>query len=226
MMLPFPGGIEALENGTLVFSALSALIYLFVVDRKPSLLRSALKTISTALLAYLAWRLGGAVLLIAALALGALGDLFLSREGDGAFLGGLASFLASHIAYIVLFLQVGGGLELLSGEPWRGTVAAVIAVLTLGVLFMLMQRVPPTLRLPVIAYSLAILTMGIAALTTSNWLVIAGAMLFMASDTMLAWERFVSPAISSARPLLRYAVWTTYYLAQLLITLGFVLAVA
>lgn len=222
-MLPFPGGIEAHENGTLVLSALAALLYLFVVDWRPSLLRSVLKTISTALLAWLAWRLGGPVLLVVALALGALGDLFLSREGDGAFLGGLASFLASHVAYVLLFLQAGGGLAVLSSEPWRGTVAVIIAVLTLGVLFILMRRVPPTLRLPVIAYSLAILAMGIAALTTSNWLVISGALLFMASDTMLAWERFVSPAISSARPLLRYAVWTTYYLAQLLIALGFVL---
>lgn len=222
-MLPFPGGIDATENAALVFSAGAGLLYLFVVDWQPSLVRSALKTLSTALLAYLAWQVGGPVLLVVALALGALGDLFLSRDGDGAFLGGLASFLASHIAYIVLFLQFGGGLELLSAEPWRGTVAAIIAVLTLAMLFILMRRVPPTLRLPVIAYSLAILTMGVAALTTSNWLVIAGALSFMASDTMLAWERFVSPAISSIRPLLRYAVWTTYYLAQLLITLGFVL---
>jgi uncharacterized membrane protein YhhN len=225
-MLPFPGGIEAPENAALLFSAGAALLYLFVVDWQPSLVRSALKTLSTALLAYLAWQLGGPVLLVAALALGALGDLFLSRDGDGAFLGGLSAFLASHVAYIVLFLQDGAGVPVLSDEIWRGAAAVVVAGTTLAVLFILMRRVPPTLRLPVIAYSLTIMAMGIAALTTSKPLVIAGALLFMTSDTLLAWERFVSPAISSTRPLLRYAVWTLYYLAQLAIMLGFVLALS
>ena len=42
----------------------------------------------------------GPLLLFAALALSAVGDAFLSREGDRAFLGGLASFLAAHLAYI------------------------------------------------------------------------------------------------------------------------------
>lgn len=222
MMLPFPGGIEALENATLIFSAGAALLYAFIVSLKPSLLRTVVKTLSTALLALLAWYRGGPDLLIIGLALGSLGDLFLSREGDQAFLGGLASFLAAHVAYIALFLDQGAGLSILTAEPWRGVLAALVAVFSLGVLLILMRRVPPTLRIPVIAYSLTIMAMGITALTTSNWLVIAGAALFMASDTLLGWERFVSPAISSARPLMRYAVWVLYYLAQLLITLGFV----
>lgn len=222
-MLPFPGGIEATDNATLVFSAAAALLYAFIVGMKPSLLRSAVKTISTALLAWLAWSRGGPDLLIIGLALGSLGDLFLSRDGDKAFLGGLASFLAAHVAYIALFLDQGAGLGILSAEPWRGALAGLVAVFAFGVLFILMQRVPPTLRIPVIAYSLTIMGMGITALTTSNWLVIAGAGMFMMSDTLLGWERFVSPAISPHRPLLRFSVWVLYYLAQLLITLGFVL---
>lgn len=224
MMLPFAGGIEAPDNATLVFSAGAALLYAFILGMKPSLLRSAIKTLSTALLAVLAWQRGGPDLLIIGLALGALGDLFLSREGDKAFLGGLAAFLAAHIAYILLFLNQGAGLAVLAAEPWRGVLAGIVAAFALCVLIILMRRVPPTLRLPVIAYSLTIMAMGVTALSTSNWLVVVGAALFMASDTLLGWERFVSPAISPARPLMRLAVWVLYYLAQLLITLGFVLS--
>lgn len=222
-MLPFHGGIEATENATLIFSAVAALFYAFMLEMKPSGPRSGVKTVSTALLAMLAFQLGGPPLLIAGLALGALGDFFLSRDGDKAFLAGLASFLASHIAYIALFLGVGSGLEVLLAEPWRGAVAALLAALTLAMLSVLMRRVPPTLRLPVIAYSAAILMMGVSALTTLNTLLIAGAIAFIASDSTLAWERFISPGISSARPLMRQAVWALYYLAQAMIALAFLL---
>jgi uncharacterized membrane protein YhhN len=223
-MFPFPGGIEALPNGTLLLSIGAALLYFIVMETEPSLMRSAVKTISTALLALLAYMEGGPLLLVLALALSSAGDAFLSRNGDTAFLGGLASFLAAHIAYIMLFAQTGEGLAILSAEPWRGLVAALAALTTLGVLFILMRRVPPTLRLPVVAYSAAILGMGVMALTTRIPLVILGALLFMASDTLLGWERFVAPAISSSRRAMRIGVWAFYYAAQLLIVLGFLLA--
>lgn len=221
MMLPFHGGIEATENATLIFSAVAALFYAFMLEMKPSWPRSAVKTVSIALLAVLAFQLDGPLLLIAGLTLGAIGDFFLSRDGDKMFLAGLASFLASHVAYIVLFLGVGAGLEVLLADPWRGAAAALLAALTLVLLAVLMRRVPPTLRVPVIAYSIAIFMMGVSALTTPNGLVIAGAAAFIASDSILAWERFVSPAISSARPLMRQAVWALYYVAQAMIALGF-----
>ncbi|EFG2587012.1 lysoplasmalogenase, partial [Escherichia coli] len=220
----FPGGIEGLENATLIFSVLAGIFYIFLVDRDPSWARSVVKTLSTALLAWLAWMLRAPDLLVLGLALSALGDLFLSRDGDKAFLGGLASFLAAHIAYIVLFHRVGGGLDLIVAEPWRLALAALVVVFALAVLSILLRRVPPSLRIPVIAYSLTIMFMGVSALTLHNWMIIAGAAAFMASDTLLGWERFVSPAISPNRQMLRYSVWVLYYLAQLLITLGFVLS--
>lgn len=222
-MLPFAGGIEGQENGALLLSAGAALLYTFVIDLKPSLPRSIAKTLSTALLAYLAWRLGGPTLLVIGLALGSLGDLFLSRDGEKAFLAGLAAFLVAHLAYIKLFVDSSLGLATLDVAYWRLAAMALAVIATLTVLAILMKRVPPTLRLPVLAYSLTIMVMGVTALAVPNVWVTTGAMLFMASDTLLAWERFVSPAISAARPLMRRAVWVLYYVAQLLITLGFVL---
>jgi uncharacterized membrane protein YhhN len=65
--------------------------------------------------------------------------------------------------------------------------------------------------------------MGVSALTMNNIWVIGGAILFMASDGLLAAEKFLAPAISPHRVWMRYAVWVLYYAAQLGITLGFIL---
>jgi uncharacterized membrane protein YhhN len=175
------------------------------------------------MLAVLAALQGGPLLLVAALALSAIGDAFLSRDGEKAFLGGLASFLAAHIVYVALFLKTGGGLELLSAQSWRGAIALAMAAFSIVMLAALWRRVGPQLRVPIAVYVAAILTMGLSALTTGNAWVIAGAVLFIASDGLLAAERFLLAAISPHRVWMRYAVWVLYYVAQLAITLGFLL---
>ncbi|TGU48554.1 lysoplasmalogenase, partial [Mesorhizobium sp. M00.F.Ca.ET.186.01.1.1] len=66
-MMPFPGGIDANANATLVFSLVAAVIYAFTLNMPPSLARSAAKTLSVAMLAALAAMQGGPLLLVAAL---------------------------------------------------------------------------------------------------------------------------------------------------------------
>jgi uncharacterized membrane protein YhhN len=222
-MMPFPGGIDANANATLVFSLVAAVIYAFTLGMQPSLARSAVKTLAVAMLGVLALLQGGPVLLVAALAFSAVGDAFLSRDGEKAFLGGLVSFLAAHVAYFALFLRTGGGTGLLGAEPWRAAIALAMAVFGLAMLAALWRRVGPGLRLPVSVYVAAIIAMGLSALTTSNLRVIGGAIVFMASDGLLAAEKFLLPAISPHRVWLRYAVWALYYAAQLAITLGLLL---
>ena len=97
-MTPFPGGIEADANATLLFSLAAAVIYAFTAGWPPSLMRSAAKTLAILLLAALAFRQGGPPLLAVALLLSAAGDALLSRDGEQAFLGGLAGFLLAHVA--------------------------------------------------------------------------------------------------------------------------------
>ena len=99
-----------------------------------------------------------------------------------------------------------------------------MAAFVIVMLAALWRRVGPSLRIPIAVYVAAILTMGIAALTTFLPWVIAGAVLFMASDGLLAAERFLLAAISPHHVWMRYAVWVLYYAAQLAITLGFLLA--
>ncbi|MBW8909249.1 MAG: lysoplasmalogenase [Mesorhizobium sp.] len=223
-MMPFSGGIEANANATLLFSFAAAVIYAFALDMPPKLSRTAAKTLAVALLAALAAMQGGPLLLIVALGLSAVGDAFLSRDGEKAFLGGLASFLAAHIVYVALFLQAGSGLDLLSSQSCRGAIALAMAAFGIVMLAALWRRVGPPLRIPIAVYVAAIMAMGISALTTDKIWVIAGAVLFMASDGLLAAERFLLAAISPQRAWMRYAVWVLYYAAQLAITLGFLLA--
>lgn len=224
-MMPFPGGIESTANGTLLLSIGAAVLYLFVIDAGPSLRRSLIKTGSVALLAVVASTQGAPWLLVSALALSAAGDAFLSREGDAAFLGGLASFLAAHVAYIVLFLSHGlGWIGPIASSGVLAAIAFVMAVTVAAALNILLRKVPAGLRLPVLAYGAAILLMGLASLSTGVPWIIAGAILFMASDTLLGFERFVMSSLGQGRWAARHAVWMLYYAAQLLITLGVILA--
>ena len=81
----------------IIISVTSAVAYLlFYVGKPASLNRTIIKTLSIAALAALAVIMDGPLLLVAALALSALGDLFISRDGEAAFLAGLGSFLLAH----------------------------------------------------------------------------------------------------------------------------------
>ena len=223
-MMPFAGGIEATPNATLLFSVGAAVIYLLTVDMGPTLARTAVKTMSILLLAGLAFTQGAPWLLILALLLSAAGDAFLSRDGELPFMAGLVSFLAAHCAYTVLFLGSGNGFALLASEPWRFALAELLVLFAAIMLFALWRPIGVGLRPPVTIYMLALLTMTVAALSMTAPLVLCGALLFMASDAMLAWEKFIARPQASYRPLMRRAVWITYYGAQLAIVLAFVLA--
>ena len=216
-MLATPG------NTVLILSLISAIAHIPSVLSSPSYPRMATKTASTALLSALAYQRGGPLLLAGALALGSLGDAFLAWEGEGNFLCGLASFLAAHILYVILFAQSGGGKEQLLAETWRvGTATVFVVILAPTMTALLVPRVAKDLRLPIIAYTATIGAMVLAALTADSQLVVAGAALFSTSDSILAAEKFLIDPASPHSPWMKYAVWVLYYSGQLLIALGFV----
>lgn len=215
-MMPFPGGIANASNGTLLFSLLFAVFYALVIFRAPSHRRTIAKTAATLLLAMLAMLEGGPWLLIAALALSAAGDAFLAYDGERAFMAGLGSFLAAHIAYIALFIVIGGN----AIDGWRIVVAGVMTVFAASFLAWLWNKVPGELRIPVAVYAAAILGMGLASLTVPNEVVTLGAILFIASDAFLASGKFALAQNSPKRVPFAYAVWGLYYAAQVLLTLS------
>jgi uncharacterized membrane protein YhhN len=197
----------------LVFSAAGFAIYLLALNKAPALGRTVAKTMAVGALSGLAFHAGGPALLIVALALSALGDAFLAHEGEAAFLGGLGSFLAAHIAYAVLFIVSGPGFA-------DASVPGLLAMVVFGVgMGTLMVRKAGALALPVAAYVLAISVMGLGGVTLGG-LVLLGAVLFMASDAILGSEKFLMSEASSLRRLTSPAVWVLYYAGQLLITLG------
>jgi uncharacterized membrane protein YhhN len=220
-MMPFPGGIGNIDNIALPISLVAAVLYLLMLGQRPSWRLSVLKTLSTALLALIAWRMSGPALLIAGLALSALGDLFLSRDGEKAFISGLVSFLAAHVAYIVLFASIGQGPAVLLSMPLFPAAAAMVAA-SLALLRIILRHVSGELRVPVMVYCTALVLMGLAAFATERPLIIAGAVMFVASDAILAWEKFVETAASARKPPMRLAVWALYYAAQVTFLLAFV----
>ncbi|TIT20907.1 MAG: lysoplasmalogenase, partial [Mesorhizobium sp.] len=134
-----------------------------------------------------------------------------------------ANVLAAHVLYVVLFLRAGGGLGLLSAEPWRAAIVLAMVVSVLAMLFALRRRVGPALRLPIGVHAAALLAMSIAALTLNSVWVVGGVVLLILSDGLHAAEKFLLPAISPHRAWMRHAVWALYYAGQLAITLGFLL---
>jgi uncharacterized membrane protein YhhN len=185
----------------------------WLLNKAPALGRTVAKTMAVGALSGLAFHAGGPALLIVALALSALGDAFLAHEGEAAFLGGLGSFLAAHIAYAVLFIVSGPGFA-------DASVPGLLAMVVFGVgMGTLMVRKAGALAVPVAAYVAAISVMGLGGVTLGG-LVLLGAVLFMASDAILGSEKFLMSEASSLRRLTSPAVWVLYYAGQLLITLG------
>jgi uncharacterized membrane protein YhhN len=219
-MLPFEGGIAGTDNATLLFAVLLAIFYLFYGRRGTSPLKVAAKTLSVALLAGLSVSTGAPWPLTLGLVLCAAGDFFLAIEDldKRFFLAGLVSFLAGHIVYIMLF----------SGLPdtaatlpiWLRTV--FIAVVIFVALAMSAQLWPAVgdMRWPVMVYIMAIVAMASAAVTNGGGLVVAGAATFMASDCILATERFLMKPDAPGRAFTSPAVWITYFAAQVMILFG------
>jgi uncharacterized membrane protein YhhN len=178
----------------------------------------AFKPLTTATLCWVAWRRGlagdrYARLVTAGLVLSLAGDVLLIESS--LFVAGLVAFLLAHLCYIAAFATSVGLFPRL--QPFGAA-----AVVSGAVLLVLWPSLPGALRLPVIAYVLALGTMvgqahARAAIASSreNRLAAVGATLFLFSDAMLAIDRFHTPFW--AAPLV---VLGSYWAAQTLITLS------
>jgi uncharacterized membrane protein YhhN len=136
--------------------------------------------------------------------------LFFSLIGDVAlmflhldefnFLIGLGAFLLAHICYTIAFVRnisdVGGT------DGWILSSILSIAIALFAILFSweLESRMDEDMTLPVLSYVAVIAIMGIVAcfrymrtFPRSFWLVFAGALCFIGSDSVLAANRFIRP---------------------------------
>lgn len=143
------------------------------------------------------------------------GDVFLMLPGERFFIPGLIAFLIAHVCYII-------GLN--PTLPPLGSVIVLIVVAALGVMLYtriaasLRQKGEQAMRIPVGAYATILSVMLFSAWatlfrpawpTTARFTAILGATLFFASDSMLAWNKFVAPS-----HVMHVLVMVTYHLAQ------------
>ncbi|WP_430646193.1 lysoplasmalogenase [Agromyces sp. GXS1127] len=150
-----------------------------------------------------------AALLISAIALSWGGDALLTGSGDGWFVAGLLSFLAAHVAYVVLFVRLPAAGRRL---PWwtlayAAWFAGFLALLAPGL---------GGLLVPVAVYGLVLGTMAALAGGLGGLVALGGA-LFVVSDSVLALGRFLPGYEFAAHDLV---VMSTYLAAQGLIALG------
>jgi len=142
-----------------------------------------------------------------ALALSMLGDICLMFEGDGWFMGGLGSFLLAHVGFIVAFLK---GVSLAWPPAWTLLPLAY----GLGLCAWLLPRAG-ALRIPVALYCLVLLGMTLAAALRLQTLggrpallAVAGALLFVVSDSALALRKFAGP-YRGAQALILSTYWAS-----------------
>jgi uncharacterized membrane protein YhhN len=159
-----------------------------------------------------------------------LAGLFFSWAGDVAlefsdynnnmFLTGLVCFLLAHIMYFTVFILTPGKNSIVANRIWL-----LIPVILYGsVLVFYLYDDLAEMRLPVIFYAAVILTMLSGAINRkdkvnmkSYYLVLAGAMLFVISDSTIAVNKFSHPFESSG-----IVIMSTYIAAQYLIVAGYI----
>jgi uncharacterized membrane protein YhhN len=151
-----------------------------------------------------------------------LGDVFLLYEYKSPlfFIFGLASFLFTHICYIIYFVRIKSSqVSLLRQQLWLAAL-----VLAYGCsLVMLLYPGLGDLKFPVIIYAAVICTMLLCSLHVfyktgrpANVFFVMGALLFVISDSLLAVNKFLSPLSMSG-----VYIMLTYCAAQFCIVQGF-----
>ena len=140
---------------------------------------------------------------VVALVLSLLGDIFLMVPRNW-FVAGLSAFLLGHVAYVVGLNLHTEGMWLL-GVP----VALVAGLLAVRLVRGIRRGDEPGLAGPVIAYVVVIGAMGVSAVASGNALAAVGALLFMASDSLIGENRFVQPHAWAGG-----AIMVTYHLGQ------------
>jgi len=159
-----------------------------------------------------------AFFVIIALMLSWFGDVFLMFQEINSqyFVFGLVSFLLAHVTYVIIFKKSSLGFK-----PSIITYSTGFSLILFGALLLfLLWAGLGEMQLPVSVYTIVIISMGITALfrkAEGASIVLIGAILFIASDSMIAINKFYEP-ISSAR----FWIMITYISAQYLITVGMI----
>jgi len=148
-----------------------------------------------------------------------LGDVLLMFHDDHAlfFLLGLSSFLIAHIFYIIFFHFV--RIKEMIKSRWY---LLLIVALYYAIIIAILSPYLGDMKLPVRIYAMVISFMYLLAMhmlfiknKSTGWWMMAGALLFVVSDSLLAFNKFYQPFEMAG-----LFVMSTYGLAQLFLTEG------
>lgn len=148
------------------------------------------------------------------------GDIFLMLPNDR-FLPGLISFLIAHIAYLVAFTRF----VPLGAAPLA---YVLVALAEATILWILWPGIPRRMRLPVLTYVVILGMMAAQAITQAvvldvqaAWIAAVGGVLFVFSDSVLAYNRFRRPVRRA-----RLIILSSYWAAQTMIGASVALTIA
>ncbi|APC49955.1 lysoplasmalogenase [Virgibacillus halodenitrificans] len=188
-----------------------SILYIFIVPDDPFVFKLFFKLIPMAMILMYAfeqsgrWKSKTHWLLLC--------GLIFSMLGDGTihwFILGLSAFLIAHLFYITAFLT-----------RWNFSVSRMLYAIPVGIYAILFGRRliqalnesgEQSLVIPVLLYILVISVMTWSAMMTGNHWALWGSILFVISDSVLAWNMFISPIPNAAE-----LIMLTYYAAQFLI---------
>jgi uncharacterized membrane protein YhhN len=153
---------------------------------------------------------------------GLLGDCFLMfvHINPNFFIYGLIFFLIGHILYITAFyLDYKWAPDIEKKASWLALIVFGIFCIAF---YLYLRPYLQSLKIPVLVYAFVISLMAVMAVnrkgrvnTLSFNLIFYGAILFLISDSILAYDRFISSFSLSD-----VTIMSTYMTAQYLITMG------
>lgn len=169
-------------------------------------------------------------LLIYALIFSLFGDIFLMflYISEHFFLAGLASFLVTHLLYLIVFIKHVSTKtkSIFLKKPY---ILFPFILYGIALIFFLTKTAHPKyieMQIPVIIYASVIMLMVLSAIDrykkvnkNSFLLVLVGALLFMLSDTLIALNNF-SDIFLDIKYVARILIMILYSLGQYLIVLG------
>ncbi len=150
------------------------------------------------------------IIILGALTFSVVGDILLLKNNNRFFIAGLISFLIAHVFFIIAFLIQ------ISSFTYLYFTFVPCLIFSFAIACWLIPKVERELKIPVIIYMLVITIMLSCAIasfyTTTNYLILIGALLFYFSDLSVARDRFCAAGILNL-------VWglTFYYTAQVLL---------
>lgn len=208
-----PDPLVAVRSPWLIAFGIASLVHLVLNGAGTQPWESITKCVLAPLLTAWVVEQKGPRLLVVALGLCFLGDLFL--ELDDLFIVGMAAFAAAHIAFITLFVQR-GALARLRGRPW---IAVAYVVAAIGLVAWCWGGLEDGLKAPIPVY--AALLVGTATLSlVSDLRAGVGGALFLVSDALIALGE--ADRIDKDATLTGLAIMALYILAIFFLTTAIV----